>query len=229
MPLETIAAKIQRLIAKADSSTHPEEADTFMSKAQQMMEQHGLSLLDLGRLDAEDPVGLTRDKDSLRNNSSANWRFRLAGQLAKYYGCELVGSQRGSFNYWTVFGRESARVTFSLMWPFVDRQVLAVAREEFRKGHYPSTKHAHKAIGDALTLRVYNMNKELRTTRPAETGVNALVPVDLIQHAMAEEYPHLRSSRGQRLNVTSTARDAAGRVSLNVQTGRAPASRRIAG
>ena len=115
--VEKIAEKIQKLLAKANSSTHPEEAETFMAKAHALLEQHGLSLFDLGKLDSEDPIGRSQDKEMLRANSAASWRTMVAGQLAIYYGCKMVTTNyRGdNFTYWTVFGRESARITFMLM------------------------------------------------------------------------------------------------------------------
>lgn len=220
MNIETIAAKIQRLIAKADSSTHEEEADTFMTKAQALMEQHGLSLLDLGRLDAEDPVGETTD-DELRNNGSARWRFVLAGQLARYYGCKLIGDQRGSFLYWHLFGRESGRVTFQLMWPYVVRQVMKLGNEGAKAGHYSSGKNGHKAVALALASRIGAMASAEERRRNAATGttssqLNALVPVDMIRQCVEQAFPKLRTTKSRFTYDPNAAKAAAG-VNLDTQ------------
>lgn len=226
-----IAAKIQKLIAKADSTTHPEEAAIFMAKAQTLMEEHGLSLLDLGTLEEDDPVGVSKGEE-LRNNGNAPWRFQLAAALARYYGCKLVGERRGNFTYWVVFGRESARVTFMLMFPYVDRQVLAQARIETAKGNYPSNKHAHGAVGRAMASRVHklaNEQEERRAAAPASKGLNALVPVDAVEGAFKEYYGNakFRTTRGK-AGFDRNAAAAAGRISLNRQTTASAPSRQIA-
>jgi hypothetical protein len=217
--MSDIAEKIARIIAHADSTTHPEEAEVFMAKAHALMEAHGISLLDLGRLDQDDPVGKTQG-DQLRNNSSAKWRFNLATQVANYYGCRLVGQNRGTFRYWIVFGRESGRITFELMWPFIDRQVLATARDLTRQGHYPTTKHAHKAVGDALTRRVWKLNMEKQAkpkTSAQKATSNALVPVDTIQRVIDETFPNVKKGRSTKMRDDAVARKAAEGISLNHQ------------
>lgn len=218
--MSAIAEKIQKLLAKADSSTHPEEAEAFMTKAQQLLKDHGLSLLDIGRLDKDDPVGKLQDHDRLYANSNASWRTIVANELAQYYGCRLVTNRiwRDGNTYWTIFGRESARVTFSLMWPFVDRQILAAGRQGYREGHYKSTKQAHAAVGRAMAVRLVRLNRERIKAEPQGTGVNALVPVDLIQQLMEETYPSLRVGKQKSLKYDAEAAKLAAGISLYQQT-----------
>lgn len=223
--MSNIADKIRKLIAKADSTTHEEEAETFLHKAHELMRQHGLNLLDLGRLGSDDPVGHSEDADAdLKNNTSARWKYDLAGVLGKFYGCTVVGERRGTFNHWVIFGRESARTTFMLMYPFVYRQVMKLAREAYRAGKYPSAKHAQRAIGRALAVRVSRMVRE--QPEPTETGVNALVPVDIIQAAIDDHYgpDGLTIGKPRKLRFDINAEEAAKKVSINVQaTGRGAA------
>lgn len=218
--MSNIADRIRKLIAKADSTSHPEEAETFMAKAQQLLEQHGMDLNDIGRLDEDDTVGRSAG-DHLRNNGNANWRFALAGALAKFYGCRIIGTRRGNFTYWNVFGRESARVTFELMFPYVDRQVLALAREETRKGNFANYKQAHGQVGRALTSRIYRMMEAQEAARPAASADthNALVPVDQIENSIEAWLggTKLRQSRAGHGGATGAAHRAAAKVSLNRQ------------
>jgi len=59
--MSNISNKIAAMIAKAESSSHPEEADAFMSKVHELLEKHGLSLQDIGTINEDDPVGHTKE------------------------------------------------------------------------------------------------------------------------------------------------------------------------
>jgi hypothetical protein len=218
----SIADKIAKIIAKADSSTHPEEAEAFMAKAHAMMEQHGLSLLDLGRLDSDDPVG--KDLNAYHNNNVDHWRYQVGGALANYYGCRIIGEKtftdRGQARgrYWHVFGRESARITFTVMWPFVDRQVMAMAREAHKAGVYSSIPKARTAIGKALAIRLYDMVEVQEERRENDTGLNALVPVDIIQAEIDATFSNVKKGRALTYNPNDDyANSAAAKVQVNRQ------------
>lgn len=225
MTIETIAAKIAKLIAKADSSTHPEEADTFMTKAQALLEAHGISMLDLGKL-GDDAVG--HDEDAYR--SSENWKNKLANQLAIMYGCTLVTDPVTLKQVkYVVFGRESARVTFTLMFPYILRQVQKLANIEQKAGRYATRHKAMVAVAGALTIRIYRMNaaaKAGEASTKQTTGVNALVPVDIIEAAVAERFPQLRMSKAT-IRADRNAHDVASRVSLHRQTSATSAARQL--
>lgn len=218
--LQSIADKIRKIIAKAESTTNDDEADAFMAKAQSMMIEHGLSLLDIGRLDAEDPVG--HDKDFAYHSQSSSWRTPVVSSLASLYGCQIVRSHRGNQTYFTLFGRESARVTTTLMWPYVDRQVLRLARAAHAAGEFPSASVAASRIGYALALRIDKLVREERQ-REVKTatgrGLNALVPVDLIDAEMKSVFPRLVFSRPRTVKVSAAATKAAASISLHKQTG----------
>lgn len=221
MSQSKVIERINRIIALANSTTHPEEAETFMAKVHEMLEQHGLSLLDVGRLDEEDPVGHLQDRNNLRANGQAKWRTLVANQLAIYYGCQLVKTvYRGdNFEYWTVFGRQSALTTFSLMYPYVDRQILAVAREEVRKGHFANNKQAHAKVGQAMTMRLHRLNQEKqKTSKHSDATRNALVPVDLIRQAAEAYFGELHEGKPRSLQIDRRAAAAAEGISLELQT-----------
>lgn len=212
--MSDIAQKIAKLIAKADSSTHPEEADAFMAKAHAMLEAHGLSLLDLGKLDSEDAVGRT-DRAMV---SSDSWKDKISFRLAAYYGCELVlihaRGTRSSKEY-VVFGRESARVTFQLMAPFVFRQVAKLALAEYKRGAYDSRVKALNALAGALAARLIRL-RQANQSRPQGSGLGALVPVDMITAARDEAFPDARTTKAK-LTHDYNAQEVAKRVSLNQQ------------
>lgn len=215
--MSDIAQKIAKLIALADSTTHPEEADTFMAKAQALMVAHGLSLLDLGRLDAEDPVGRDMEFYSY-GNANAGWRGVVLSQLAQFYGCKTVRVSRGRTDTFCLFGRESARITVMLMWPYVYRQILSTGAELHKAGLYKGVKTAQAHVANALALRINKLVKEQQTSTPAAPrGLNALVPVDIIEQEMAVAFPNLKEGKARTVNTTRAASQAANGISLHKQ------------
>lgn len=219
-----IGNKIKKLLAHADSTTNPEEADTFLRKAHELMREHGIELMDLGRLDQDDPVG--KDRDVYRSNTNDPWRFHLGGAVARFYGCDITGTN-GQNNYWTVYGRESARITFQLMYPYIDRQVLQLAREAVKRGEYRGIPKARTAIATAL---VYRINRMVRDRKSSETVhdkevSNALVPVNEIEKLMGKT-----RKVSMRSKMDYNAQSLAEKVNLDDQLdGRKSEQRRIAG
>lgn len=211
--MQGIAQKIAKLIEKADSSTHPEEADTFMAKANELMRKHGLNLMELGRL-SEDPVDAQRN--AFTTSATYPWMRRVVSALAAYYGCRLVYYKSGNTIVYDVVGRESARITLILMVPFVQRQIQKLAKDAYNKGVYSTRMKAVTAIGNATCLRIWGMVE--RDPLPKGTGVNALVPVDIIAQVLEEAFPRTRKAR--KTTITSPdgyAREAAKSVSVNRQ------------
>lgn len=226
--MSKIAEKIAKIIAKADSTTSETEAETFMTKAHALMEQHGLSLLDIGKLDSDDPIGVTENTYV----SSDGWKDTIAGQLARYYGAELARCPHGrASRSYTVAGRESARITFQLMLPFVIKQVARIALQEWKAGNYPTRTKAQAAIANAMGIRLYRLRQEQKADAVAKHGAarqNALVPVDLVQEALEEHFGgNLRTARSKSWNTDSNAMHKAEQVSLHRQTAAHKGAKRI--
>ena len=218
MSLEDIARKIAAIISKADSTTHPEEAAAFMAKAHQMLEQHGIDLMDLGRLNEGDPVGVDREAGKVAR--SYPWALPLMHQLGLYYGVQTVYTQvYGSDTLISCAGRLSARTTFSLMWPYVLRQVQNLARIAYNEGHYKTRMKAVAAVADAMTYRLSRLIADRQPARGSRATQNALVPVDEIQQALEQAFPNLKTSRKRRLTADSRAHELAGQISLDSQVG----------
>lgn len=226
--MSAVAEKIRKLIAHADSTAHPEEADAFMSKAHALMQAHGLSLLELGRL-GEDPVGL--DKDATTHSAAYGFMTKVASAMAEYYGCKIVLTRRGKDESYTVAGRESARITFLLMMPFVHRQIMQLGREGFNAGKYANRMQAVTRIGNAVALRIWDMCKQEEKATVAAgrdtTGINALVPVDIIQAAIDEAFPKLRKGKSSSLTTDSYSKMAAAKVNLSSQVSGSGAAKQI--
>jgi len=170
-----IADKIRKLIAKADSSTHPEESAAFMAKVHGLLESHGLS------------------------------------------NCEALIANCGNKRFVTIIGRESARVTFAVMFPYIRRCISASARELVKtQGSTYSKQHGY--VARALGLRLDGMYFDRKRERAeyAKTGVNALVPVDIIK-AYSEEKFNPGKARPSSYLTTLSAMAAAKDINVDQQ------------
>jgi hypothetical protein len=212
---EGIAAKIAKIIAKAERTTHEAEAELFMAKAHEMMLAHGIELADLGQLDAQDAVG--ESLDAWRVRAAEGWAYKLSNVVARYYGCRIVG--------WNFNGgkMESARATTIVMVPYIVRQVRKLAYQAAKEGAYRSASQARTAIAKALTIRIWRLCSEAQVRVDATGHGTALVPVDQIEAFITSQVPNLKTGKDRtRYNLDPTAKEIASRVSLNLQaTGKA--------
>ena len=181
----------------------------------------------LGQLDKEDAVGYSRN---LSNNSNDGWRRTVGFPLAKYYGCRMITSKRGNEYIWTVVGRQSARVTFEAMWPYVDMQVVYFAREARKAGYFNSVSQARTSIGNALAIRIWGMvqadEAEKEKTYTVADPRNALVPVDMISAQVSDLFPKLRISN-QSIRTDIAGETLAKRISIHRQVKNAPGVKQL--
>ena len=237
-----IADKISKLIAHADSTTNEEEAATFMKKVRDLLEQHGMSLMDVGRLQEDDPLGV--DKDSVYYNVPDGCFRDLIFELAEYYGCKAtIGKRqvrtthknaRHSFvtrMAVTLYGRESARVTFQLMWPYVERELRRRARimhddekKELEEA-FGSMKNVPKKyrstflkqlgfVSNSLMFRVAKHNMENRPPVEDNDNPNALVPVNLIDQLLPE---NLQEAKARKHAISTRSEAEAKDINLEMQ------------
>lgn len=209
--MSTMAAKIIALIAKADSTTSEAEADTFMRKAHDLLTKEGLTLQELGRL-SEDPIG--SDDDAVTHPARYAWGHKVGSALAGYYGVRFLRRKVGKAMVYEVFGRESARITFCIMFPFVIRQVLNLANKATAEGVYTRRSIGASRTGAALAHRIWDMVPDKEDDTRLGNGVNALVPVDLIEQLMGDDH---RAPRKSRLKTDLHAMLLAQQVSLETQ------------
>lgn len=227
-----IIDRIKKVLAKAEGTNNQAEAEMLMAKVQSMLEEHNLNMLDVATLDADDPMGTDMNVFKFRTNDS--WMRHLSSALARYYGCRIVLD----YDYRTkhtrlihVSGRESNRITWALMVPFVKKQVMALGRQLHKDEpwQYTSANMASRHIANALVTRINRLNAEKakEDQQRVARGENALVPVDLIEAEMERAFSNLVSGRSTSIRSSGAARKAAEGVSLYRQTGGA-GQRRIA-
>jgi Protein of unknown function (DUF2786) len=227
-----IAAKIQALIAKAQSTEHEAEADAFMQKAQELLEQHQISMGEL--LDADDPV-IIDENGFEQTDSSPSWYKDLYVAVAMMYGCKPVLApkmiitpnkylRRGYAIELT--GRQSAITTTQLMFPWIKQQCFEKGRQLVRLNYGYSDPNEEKKqarrVGNALVQRIHRLvaaERQKNQQAPATPGAkNALTTTDRVLQVYQDHYKNLTESRSRGPTVSnSAAREAANSIGLHRQ------------
>lgn len=226
--MSNIKAKIEKVLAKAKGTDNEAEAAVFLAKAEAMMEEHQITLLDLGD---DDPMGQFIGMTG--TPSSPTWQRHLMSALAQYYGATTVRTRRWrdgrEIFELSICGSESARVTTELMYPFVLQQVREQGRKSAAEmGLKPAA--ATRRVANALVHNISRMVAEKAQAAPRTEAAakNALVTVEALDAWMDENWPNLGKARRSTTSTNATARAAAGRVSLHRQAG-GSATKRITG
>ena len=237
-----IAVKIQALLAKAQSTTHEAEAEAFMRKAHELLEQHQIDLGDL--VDADDPVIVDTDGFE-QTESSPSWYKDLYVAVGGLYGCKAVISfkmlqtTRGNHRWGyavELTGRQSAIITAQLMFPWIKQQCFEKGREVWRthaaRYDLPASnaneeKKQARRVGNALVQRIWRLvalEKAKNQAEPAtEVAKNALVTVDRVLQVFNDHYDDLKDGRKRGPVATNAAAcEAANSIGLHRQTGSSP-------
>lgn len=216
-----IVRKLRQMVAKAASTPSPEEAETIMSMVRKLLDAHGISLLTITATAAsDDPVEVDRDVGSYW--ASDGWFRRVSHALGIYYGVKVIWQEGGNKTRIHIVGRESCRVAYSLMLPYLKSAVTRTAKRGWREGRYASYSRARYQIGNALSYRVYALAQEHAeaVTHPGRRGgENMLVPVDEIEMVTETELGFVRNLRntGRAVKLSSSAIEDAKTISLAEQ------------
>lgn len=220
---QKIKVRIQALLAKAKGTDNEHEAELFLSKAMDLMQQYQLDIADM--VDAGDPilhhVGLSAAE------SGHAWRWKLYSAVARLYGCKSIHVQVGdrapkpgkrptAWYEQRLVGRESAIITTDLMYPWIVEQVRAHAKAIAEQTGMSGQGQA-KRVAAALISRINGLVEAPSATTAA--GKNALLVLDQVTAKYDDLYPktELIKARGARTDALS--RDAANSIGLHRQTG----------
>ena len=214
----SMKTKIAALIAKAKSSTHPEEQETFLAKARELMEKHQIDSIELETGSEVDPIG-TLKTTSFAIGTPAAVKYELGGWVAEYFGCTIILVKMGQRGWLDIHGSESSRTTYEAMFPYVWSQVLDLAR-----ANGPTAKERRKLqrdISQALGIRLRRLKAEAKAARQVESSSgskNALVLVDVesrVDDYVAAQYDSLGEGKSpKRKGPGSLGRTLAEQVSL---------------
>lgn len=214
-----IKSKIAALLAKAKGTDNEHEADTFLAKAMELLDQHQLSISDVEGQD--DPVMWYKGLDCTK--WTASWQVDLYSAVARLYGCRSIRCHKIKGFMLELVGRESATITTDLMFPWIKEQVNAKGRELYKAGGAPDAAKGARLVGNALVQRIWKLIREQEKAEggPKTVAVakNALVTQDRVLAVMEEHYGKLGKGRATRPGTSGSARELAGGIGLNRQAG----------
>lgn len=220
-----IKSKIAALLAKARGTDNEHEAETFLAKAMQMLEEHQLTLGDVDG--ADDPIGWNAGLDCTK--WTASWQADIYSALARLYGCRVVKVHKWKGYFLELIGRESAVVTTDLMFQWIKEQVNAKGRELFKAGGAPNAANGARLVGNALVRRIWTLVREQEKAeggpKTAAIAKNALVTQDRVLAVMEEHYGKLGKGRATKTSTSASARELAGGIGLHRQAGGSSALR----
>ncbi len=209
--LEKIKAKIAALIAKAEGTDNEHEAETFMSKAHELLERYNLSRLELDPEGHTDP--LSHDTEAFTWFASSSWHGNLYNAASHFYGCKMIRNKIGANKYSSILiGREAARETVKIMYPYIVEQVKAHAKTLQTRYPQMSQSIARRQMAAALTSRIWNLVHKWSLDKGNEE--KALVPVDENQ-AYMDSLMETQETKGRSKGAGTAAHSAAGAIKLS--------------
>ncbi|MEU8218085.1 DUF2786 domain-containing protein [Micromonospora taraxaci] len=228
--------RVRALLAKAESTTFPAEAEALTAKAQELIARHSIdeALLAAGSERGDQPGGVRLSTDS----PYAGAKALLVQEVAAANRCEAVWSDDLGFT--TVLGWPADLVAVELLYTSLLVQATAAmlrGRAERRPGSGRRTKVWDESFLNAFALRI---GERLRTATEAATdaadqataetaGAERLLPVlaargEAVRERLDTLFPGVTRHR---LSVRdaegwSSGTSAADRASLDVGGGRKP-------
>lgn len=225
--IQKIKARIMALLAKANGTDNEHEAEAFLAKAMELMQQYQLDVSDM--VDADDPIlhhtGLSQAK------SGHAWRWKLYSAVAQLYGCKSIHvdvgyrkTTKGKMTPWyeqRLVGRESAIITTDLMYPWIVDQVRKAAKD-IAKITGMSEQGQAKRVAAALITRIHKLIRDQKQREPTTAaGRNALVVLNQVVAKYDELYPTAEKMKSRPSVTDGLARKAAEGIGLHRQTGHA--------
>lgn len=238
---DKIKSIIMALLAKARGTDNEHEAEAFLAKAMDMMQQYQLDISDM--VDVDDPI---INHTGLRQAESGHaWRWKLYSAVGQLYGCKSIhvdvgyckkdgsewrGWQDGkptAFYEQRLVGPESAIITTDLMYPWIVDQVRKAAKE-IAKVSGMSEQGQAKRVAAALISRIHRLIREQQESTPTTAaGKNALVVLNQVVAKYDEFYPNAETMKSRASVTDGLARKAAEGIGLHRQTGSGAATLRL--
>jgi hypothetical protein len=221
-----ILSRIKALLAKANSTDNEHEAEAFLAKAQELLQQHQLNASALG--DFDDPI-LAAQVAFSAAAKSPSWHKNLFIAVGVYYGARVAIStriERNKNGTWQqvkdveLTGKLSSIETAKVMFPWIKAQCNE--RGRFLSILYPemtASQHARR-VGNALNNRIARLIAEAKSDGPkTEAARNALVLMDQVEARFKDHYGELKEARQSRSRTNAAAREQAEGIGLHHQAG----------
>lgn len=217
-------ARVRALLAKAESTPYPEEADAFFAKAQDLMSRYSLERAVREAAPGAGPPGVrTGGRRIWLDNPYLRAKSMLVGAVATPNHCQAVFTE--SLGFVTVIGEDTdtelVEVLSTSLLVQAGRAMLAAGRQVGRRGQ-PRTKSFRRAFLMSYAQRIGERLAE--ASRGAEAAVaesvgdDRLLPVlaakdRAVERRVAELYPDLVTRRS---TVSNSAGWHAGRAAADL-------------
>ena len=189
--------KVRSLLAKAESTTFPDEAEALSAKAQQLMDRHAIDRAMVAAAgDGARPEGRTIVVES----PYARPKFQLLTELARANRCRAVLDTAS--NVATVVGFADDQATVELLYTSL---LVQATRAMLRSGDRPRTRSRayRQAFLVAYAARIGQRLREASAatvTEAVRAHGDGVLPVlrsrELaVEDELAEAFPHLRRMR----------------------------------
>ena len=230
---------VKKLMANAnDPSVTEAEAMAFIAKAQEILERHNLSFLDVPADDVTEAIG---EEHWAPTYGGDTWRQAVANAAARVYMCKLmykrttVTNSRGKVVVrlgYILVGRESSKAVARAMIDYLFATAIRLSM-----AYSPKDQTARRLFERGLGIRLverlramYNDHAE-PSKAPAGSNLPALykAELDLVTDYIAEHHaPRQKAFKGVRVdgNHSENGKAAANTISLSGQiNGGSPASK----
>jgi len=216
--------RIRALLAKAESTTFPEEAETYTAKAQELMARHSIdaALLDASAPTHAEPIAVRIGVDAPYEGPKSI----LLSVVAQANRCRAVWSKEYGFN--NVFGFETDLELVELLYTSLLVQATAAMtaqgprRDRYGRSNTRSFRQSFlTAYANRIAERLTGAAGRASSAAVAEVGGSALLPVlaareEAVRERVESAFPSLTH---QRVSVSNregweSGRAAADRASL---------------
>lgn len=209
---ERVLARVRLLLAKAESTEFPAEAETFTAGAQSLMARHSIDqalLAATGEVPGDSPAGRRIGLDNPYESAKAS----LLSAVAAANGCRAVWSKE--FGFMTIVGFETDLDIVELLFTsLLVQATAAMTREGSRADRYGRSRTRSFRHG-FLVAYAERIRERLTTARQQQTEAAAaeasatspayaanLLPVlasraDEVAATTATLFPHLREHRSR--------------------------------
>jgi hypothetical protein len=205
---------VRSLLAKAESTSFPEEAEALTAKAQQLMDRHAI---DQAMLGSDEAVGRPEGRTLLVETPYARPKFQLLSAVARANRCRAVWSTRSRVA--TVIGFPDDQATVEVLYTSLLVQATRAMLQAGRSAQQRSRGFRH-AFLTAYAVRIGQRLQAAADATAAEAARRhgtGLLPVlrdrdDQVEQAVGEAFPDLRSLR---VSVSDPAGVRAGRAAAD--------------
>jgi hypothetical protein len=208
-PDEGLLAKIRALLAKAEATEFPDEAETLTAKAAELMAKYGIEQAKLADAEPDrDPIG---DHHRIAMDAPyARDKAQLLNWIAQALGCRVIIHTRAAGISVTLFGFQSDRERAEMLFTSLLVQAahaLAVVEIPWGENKAVYRRTWYTGYAQAIYIRLTEAERRARAAAGEDQAASgkstALVLADRgaqVEQAWTERAKDLKSAKARRLS-----------------------------